>query len=198
MTSDRLAAAQWARQILSVNPLILDTETTGLDGKAEVCQVAIINSDGATLLDTLVKPTYPIPVGATRIHGITDAMVKDAPTFKDLSIALGEILYRRTVIVYNADYDIRMLVQSHNFAGVQLTDYPSLAHWNCAMLWYAQFYGEWNEYRGDWRWQRLTDACYFEGIPAIDAPAHSALGDCLRTLAIVRKMAEAADEAVPT
>lgn len=197
MSRDRLSAANWARTVLQQNPLILDTETTGLED-AELCQIAIIDLDGNPLLDTLVKPTRPIPPGATRIHGITDQMVADAPDFMRLSVTLGEMLYHRTVVVYNAAYDVRIIYRSHELARVQECNYWTLATWHCAMERYATFYGDWNEYRGSFRWQKLTFACQNEHIPDPVAPAHSALGDCLRTLALVRKMAQAADEAVPT
>lgn len=197
LTPDQLQAAQWARDILQFNPLILDSETTGLDGTAEICQIAIVDAaQGQTVLDTLVKPTWEIPIGATRIHGITNAMVADAPNFLNLSTTLGEILYGRAVIVYNADFDIRMLTQSHHFADVQETNYRTLADWHCAMLQYAQFIGDWDEYHGHWSWHKLDRAIRQERLTVPDAPAHSALGDCLRTLALLRKMAESAGQAV--
>jgi DNA polymerase-3 subunit epsilon len=63
------------------NALILDTETTGLDGDAEVVELAVIDCAGSVPLDILVRPIGPIPVEAAAIHGITDAMLADTLTW---------------------------------------------------------------------------------------------------------------------
>lgn len=97
--------------IRSGDYLLLDTETTGLGSDAEICQIAIISSNGEVLLDTLVKPMRLIPHEATAIHGITNDMVADAPMFPLDTIY--EILSGRDVVVYNESYDRSMLYQSH-------------------------------------------------------------------------------------
>ena len=85
MNSTRTSAAARAQQILAGQPIFLDTETTGLDPRAEIVEIALIDHDGAVLLESLVKPTRPIPQDATRIHRITDGMVADAPTAGEVS-----------------------------------------------------------------------------------------------------------------
>ena len=102
-------------------------------------------------------------------------------------------LQGRTLVIYNATYDLQILRNMLRAAGSNVgpTDYFQIADVHCAMLEYAAFYGEWNEYRGDYRWQRLETACMQQHVGPIDAPAHSALGDCLRTLALIKAMAAA-------
>ena len=81
---DRVSAVLWATEQLSQNDwVILDTETTGLDD-AEIVEIAIIDRLGEILLHRLIKPTISIPVEVTEIHGISDAMVADAPTFPEV------------------------------------------------------------------------------------------------------------------
>ena len=46
---------------LAADPLILDTETTGLDERAEVVELAAINARGEVLVDTFIKPAHPLP-----------------------------------------------------------------------------------------------------------------------------------------
>ncbi|MFB6287159.1 MAG: 3'-5' exonuclease, partial [Candidatus Bipolaricaulia bacterium] len=53
--------SQTARQWLDRAPLFLDTETTGIDERAEICEIAVVAADGTSLVDTLVRPTGPIP-----------------------------------------------------------------------------------------------------------------------------------------
>lgn len=165
--------------------VVLDTETIGLK-RGEVVQVAIVGATGEVLMDTLVKPVEPIPPSATRIHGITDAMVADAPSFKDILPQLRTILTGTNVIVYNAVYDRRMLHQSAEAAGCEHTDWKTISRWWCAMEAFAEIYGDWNNYRHSYRWQKLSTACAFYKIPLINA--HGALADSRATLNICKEM----------
>jgi len=103
--------------IKSGDYLLLDTETTGLGSDAEICQIAIINSKGETLLDTLVKPVKPIPAEATAIHGITNEDVAEAQPFSGRQVY--DIISGKHVVVYNADYDSEMLYRAENAIGRQ-------------------------------------------------------------------------------
>ena len=49
--------------------VIIDTETTGLRN-AEIVQIGVLHGSGEVLLDSLVKPTIPIPDKTSLIHGI--------------------------------------------------------------------------------------------------------------------------------
>ncbi|MHC5824191.1 MAG: 3'-5' exonuclease, partial [Nostoc sp.] len=82
---DLQEAKNWAYNLIHSDNkfFILDTETTGL-GDAEIVDVCVMTQWGQPLINTLVKPTIPIPSGATHIHHITDEMVADAPTFPDI------------------------------------------------------------------------------------------------------------------
>ncbi len=166
--------------------VILDTETTGLE-RGEIVSIAVIDSTAHTLLDTLVKPVEPIPPSATRIHGITDQMVINAPSFRDVWLKLVPMLDGTNVIVYNAVYDRKMLHQSAEACGLPRTDWKALSPLWCAMEHFAEIYGEWNDYRGNYKWQRLSTACSYYDIPVVGA--HGALADCLMTLAVCKKMA---------
>ncbi len=181
---------QWAKALIQQEPLILDTETTGKDD-GEIVQIAIVSLSGAVLLDQLIKPKLPIPPDATRIHGITNAMVQDAPTWKAMRQTVALTLINKDVIVYNASFDLRMIKQSDerwNFSGSAWVS--DQRRWHCAMERYAEFHGDWNDYRGNYKWQSLDNALRQCGITAPDnAPAHSALGDCLRTLALLNHLA---------
>lgn len=89
----------------------LDTETTGTRVGFDRCvQVAVVRFDrgepGASF-SALINPGMPIPQEATDIHGITDAMVKDA-------MSLGEFFAHPQTIkllelaqyaAYNASFD---------------------------------------------------------------------------------------------
>lgn len=178
--SHRERAAQWARDLLAGSFVIVDTETTGLDGVAEVVQIGVIDQDGAVLLDTLVRPTRPIPEGATRIHGITNAMVAAAPTFAEILPQLQGVLRDRTVVIFNAAYDRRMFDQSAMRNGIGVLALDCGATYHCAMKQYSDFVGERTSKGSGYKRQSLPNG------------DHSAIGDCRATLALIQQMA--ADE----
>jgi DNA polymerase-3 subunit epsilon len=174
--------------------LVLDTETTGLH-RGEIVQVAIIDSAGTVLLDRLVRPVFPIPADATRIHGIQNSMVVDEDDWPAVMRHVREIIEGRDLVVYNAVYDRKMFHQSGESAGMDKIEWKKIARWWCAMEAYAEFYGEWNSYHHSYRWQRLTDACRQQEIEVHDA--HNALGDCLMTLEVVKRMLTATFGEIP-
>jgi len=166
--------------------VILDTETTGLDYRAEIVSIAIVSAAGETLLNTYVKPSRPIPPDATRIHGITNQMVENCEPLP--SARIYELLAGRHVIVYNAEYDLEMLYRSTKAAQLPFVEWSDVTlSWHCAMQHFAEIYGEWNDYHGNYRWQKLSTACSYYNIPVVGA--HGALADCLMTLEVCKKMA---------
>jgi len=192
MKTDALQAAQWAHDLLQQPFVILDTETTGLR-EGEIVEISVIDHTGAILISSFVKPSRPIPADAFKIHGISDAMVANAPGWAALAEAVLDVIGGKRVIVYNAQYDRRMMHQSDEASGRGYTNYGKLSRWECAMEAYAKFWGDWDDWHHSYTWQRLTTACDQQGIPEPDAKAHSALGDCLRTRALLQAMAKAAE-----
>lgn len=178
LPSDRESAAAWAQKLLTRDDfLILDSETTGLGGDAEIVQIAIIDPAGRTLLDTYVKPTRPIPRDASAIHHITDAMVVDAPTFADIAPQLRGLLSGETVVIYNSDFDVRLMEQSAAARGIPI-EIPAFAgEYKDAMEEYSAWCGEWSEWHQSYKWQKL---------PGGD---HTAVGDCRACLAVIKRMA---------
>lgn len=151
----RAAAIAWASAVVARPDVVyLDTETTGLDGRAEIVEIAVIDNAGKTLLDTLVRPDGIIPYEVVRIHGIDDEMVAGAPRWTEVYPALLELLRDRTVIVYNAEFDFRLVNQMNRRCG-----YPTYAsQWHCAMKQYAAFATDWHARYGNYRWHKLDVA----------------------------------------
>lgn len=179
-----------AQAWIDENALILDTETTGLDSSAEIVEISIIDCTGAVLMDTLIKPTRPIPEDATRIHGITDEMVASAPTWTEVIEQFESIVQARALVIYNADYDIHIIDQTSNRHNVLETLRLDA---ECAMLAYAKFYGEWDDHRNKFKWQRLGNAARQQGV-VIQGKAHRALADCRMTLGVIKAMADGKGE----
>lgn len=165
--------------------LVLDTETTGIFD-AQVVQIGLLSANGERLMDTLVRPTIRIPADAQAIHGISDAMVVDAPSFADLHDELRSLVKGRNVLIYNAEYDLKVLNNSsvaHRLPPIWL---QAAGNWACVMKAYAQYRGEPGKRPGDFRWHKLGDACRQMQVPLTDA--HSAIGDCISTAGIVNAL----------
>lgn len=177
----REGAAMWAKQLLDAGDfVILDTETTGLEG--ELVEVAVIDAAGQTLFNRRLRPLTPVEPGAASIHGLTNEVLAQERPFGEFYEELAGILTSKaTVIIYNAAFDngrLRHTCRLHNLPPI-----PYVA--DCAMDAYAAFVGEWSDYYGRFKWQPL---------PGGD---HSALGDCLAALDVLRCMAESTRESVP-
>jgi len=200
---DRSNVIERVQQYVKLNPLILDTETTGLSDFDEICEIAIVDLAGEVLINSLVKPTKLIPPSTSAIHGITDDLVRDAPSFGDLFPRLDSILTDRVVLVYNAEFDENKLARSAKANSVEFTGFDGHAwfwaqevepgiyrsNWHDVMELYATFYGGWNEYHHSYTWQRLSTAarqCGIELPPGI----HRALADAEMTRRIVLHMSE--------
>ena len=88
MNQEQFYAIRTARALLAQKPLYLDTETTGLSNFDEIIDLTLIDSDGTTLINTLIRPTVPIDARASEIHGITNEDIIDAPGFNDVTVNL--------------------------------------------------------------------------------------------------------------
>ncbi len=187
MNKVRIAALAQLREWLAQQPVILDTETTGLDDMVQVCDVAVIDMKGNVLLDTLVRPTVPIPAEARAVHGITDEAVSGAPAFADLLPALKGVLTGQTVITYNAEYDLRLLRQSAAANGLDW-DSEAPASWRCAMKLFSRYKTEWVAARQSYRWHKLCDAARQCGVSLYGLRLHRALADVETTRRVLLAM----------
>ena len=185
-TSARNEAIRSAKEMLDRQPIYLDTETTGLGANDSIVEIAVIDHDGSVLIDTLVKPAGTITPGAMAVHRITNEMVREAPGWADVWPEVEAALTGRVLGIYNADFDLRMLKQTHTRNWMQYSQPQGLEVF-CIMKLYAQFYGRWNSRRGNYRWQSLDAAGKQCGIPLSNT--HRAKDDTLLTLAVLQYMA---------
>jgi DNA polymerase III subunit epsilon len=163
--------------------VILDTETTGLGKNDVIIQIGIIDLDGNVLMDTLIKPTIRkrMSSDATALHGITMKMLNDKPSFRELYPDFLEIVGSKTVLIYNAEYDARLIAQTAEQDGIKLKNFKAL----CLMKAYSIFVGAWSNYHNDYKYQKLPDG------------DHSAIGDCISTLKILNLMGSSEKEILP-
>lgn len=104
----------------------LDLETTGINISTDrIVEIAIvkINIDGTKQVKRkLINPQMPIPAGATEVHGITDDMVKEAPTFKQVANEIKQFIEGSDLGGYNSNrFDIPMLIEEFLRAGIDFS-----------------------------------------------------------------------------
>ena len=101
---------------------MVDTETTGLspaDGHAlvEVATVVIAEGQIGETWSSLVRPGRSIPADAAAVHGITDAMVAEAPTAKAVAAELRRRCGELPLVFHNAPFDLPFLIAILRQAG---------------------------------------------------------------------------------
>ena len=125
------------KQLLPTNPLhmnlqlskpiaFIDLETTGIsitnDRIIEIAIIKIVADGSRQVKRTLINPGMPIPPGATAVHGITDEMVKDAPTFKQVANECKQFMDHCDIGGYNSNrFDIPMLIEEFLRAGIEFS-----------------------------------------------------------------------------
>ena len=139
--------------VLAAGPVFLDTETTGLGPTDQIVDLAVVDRYGQVLLDTLVKPTVPLPPEVTAVNGITPEMLEGAPGFPQIVGELAALVADRRVVTYGAGFDVKMIRQTATAWGLPSPVQSAF----CAMIAYAEFHGE-KGYYGDWKWQKLKAA----------------------------------------
>lgn len=185
-TPYRRSAIQEARILLESNPVYLDTETTGMHFNSEVIEIGIIDDQGEVLFDQLIRPRGKIDPAAGRVHGITMEMLAGAPTWEQVWPQAEAVLAGRRIGVYNVEFDLRLMKQSHSRSWLNWT-LPDAIFFDIMKL-YARFYGDWDPLHKSFRYQSLEIAGRQCGIRLTNA--HRAVDDCLLTRALLHYIAE--------
>lgn len=170
--TDRLAETRLDK----LTYVVFDSETTGLNPRQgdEIVQLAavrIVNGRRVEgeVFDTLVNPGRPIPLVSTDVHGITDAMVADAPGVEEVVRRFHKFAEGAVLIAHNAPFDMEFLRRVEGALGVTF-DMPVLD----TVLLSAVVYGQHEVHSLDALTHRL-------GITIPEEDRHTALGDTLAT-----------------
>ena len=108
----------------------LDTETNGYGGDlCEMTEVGAVLVGGGELhetFDSLVQVERPLSRGIQRFTGITQGMVDGAPPPEEVLGELADLLEGRVLIAHNARFDVRVLRQAFERAGLDWPEPPAL------------------------------------------------------------------------
>ena len=103
----------------------IDLETTGVslssDRIVEIAIIKILPDGSRQVKRKLINPEMPIPKETSDIHGITDDMVKDAPTFKQTGNEIKMFIENCDLGGYNSNrFDIPILMEEFLRAGMDV------------------------------------------------------------------------------
>ncbi len=171
------------RPLRELTYVVFDTETTGLEPEAgdEIVQIAgvrVVNGRimSGEVYDTLVNPERSIPASSIRIHGITEAMVVDAPTIDHICGDFHRFCSDAVLVAHNTPFDMAFLRRHGARLGIDF-DQPILD----TVLLSAIVFGYDVDHTLDAIAERLD----------IDIPEegrHTALGDAEATAQVLNKL----------
>jgi DNA polymerase III epsilon subunit-like protein len=170
--------------------VVIDTETTGLPSYAvdsetgeatllaEICEIAAVRFESGRAVgeySTLVQTERPIPEDATKIHGITNAMVAGKPCIEEAAAGVWKVARNALPVAFNAPFDRQFF-----HARVQGDDCPAFDPGHAWLDVYtivsSPRVDKW--VKGSGR-LKLGACCKRHGVEL--TAAHRALGDALAT-----------------
>ena len=114
------------KQDIDTEYCILDIETTGLSFRTEkITEFGIMKYKNGEVIDSFesfVNPEKPIPKEVVDITNITDEMVKDAPTIKEIMPKVLEFIGDSVLVAHNADFDIGFIKYNCKQLGLELNN----------------------------------------------------------------------------
>lgn len=170
------------RPLKDLSFVVFDTETTGLmpnnDEIVQIGAVRVVNGRivPGEMMDQLVNPGRRIPPASTKVHGVTDTMVHDAPHAPHAVSQLHAFARGAVVVAHNAPFDMAFL-HRHGKASGLTWDHPILD----TVLLSAVIFGANEKHTLDALCERLT-------ITIPPAIRHTALGDAQATAEALCKM----------
>ena len=151
---------------------IIDIETTGTNYKyGNITEFAVYQHNGKKITNyfsTLINPGIDIPYYITKLTGIDNEMVKNAPKFYEVAKIIVELTVGRTFVAHNVQFDYRFLQEEFSRLGY---------HFNRKTLCTVQLA---RKFLPGQRSYSLGKICSDLGIDIIDR--HRASGDALATV----------------
>jgi DNA polymerase-3 subunit epsilon len=153
------------RRKLMDDYVVFDLETTGFQPtNSEIIEIGAIkykNNEEVDRFHTYVKPSGHISSRITKINGINDSMVKDAPPVDEALPAFLNFAGKETLVAHNASFDMNFVLHYH---GEEIPNYVS----DTLSLSRNAF---------DHRYNKLTD--WKERLGLDHLGSHNAVDDCV-------------------
>ena len=158
---------------------VLDFETTGGSSKSgRVIEIGIVHVKNLKIVDTyqtFINPGLLVPYYITKITGITDADVHDAPFFEDVTSQVVDFIGDSVLVAHNLTFDLNFLKHEFVRADVFLPKMDSFCTLKLARKMYPEL-----------KSKSLGNLVKHFGIRHKDV--HRALGDAMATAKLLFKM----------
>ncbi len=166
------------KTLAQIPVVVLDTETTGLHtalGHRVIEIGAVRYENGAQVAEfqSLLNPGRPIEATASKITGLSDDDVINAPVFADVAQSVSKILDGALVVAHNAHFDADFMGNEYNLINQKLEN-----PWLCTLRLARQYF-----YFGR---NSLAHIASKLNIPM--ARAHRALNDVIVTAEVFKRM----------
>jgi DNA polymerase-3 subunit epsilon len=159
---------------------VVDIEATGGNHiKGKIIEIAIYIFDGENIINeyaTLINPEVKIDWYVTKLTGITNEMVKDAPLFKEVAQKIIDLTKGKIFVAHDVDFDYKFLRTELKKAGFAFNE-PKV----CTLKLSEKHMPEATSYS-------LGKLCEEIGIPIPDEDRHRAAGDALATTKLLSLM----------
>ncbi len=162
----------------------VDVETTGLSPQQgdRICEIALMSIVSGQVMRefvTLVNPERSIPPEASAVNRITDAMVRSAPTFRDIADQVHPFLEGKLAVLHNGPFDLSFLEHHFDLLGKPV---PNLKYFDTLKIARKYF---------DFPSNRLPVIAKHLQVDTVDS--HRAAGDAWRCYQVFAKMVESLD-----
>lgn len=151
-----------AQNLLLQGPVFLHCNASGNHPRAQVVELAVLDTGGQPLVDELVRPLAHIRPDASQVHGITDELVRSAPEWIEVWQNVYQIIYNRRLILYDVPGELGLLRYSCQQArlrwSIDESTVVNLGHL-C-----ARHLGEWDSRLENYRIYPLVEAAARLGL----------------------------------
>lgn len=169
------------------NYIILDTETTGFDKKADdIIELGITDINGNVLYEGMFKPDRENSPSAEAVNHISNEELQDKPTINEEWEKIKTAVAGRKIATYNLDFDKNILINAASRHGVPREEAEQLFNNSaCVMLSYTH-------YKTGYKAEKLQNALTENGIEVTQD--HRAVSDCKVTAQLIQAVRERVKE----
>lgn len=165
------------------NFIVIDVETTGLKASCEIIELAaikFIDFKPVEKFESLVKPKKSIPEEITKINGISNEMVENAPMIYEIIPAFREFCQGFDIVGHNLSFDLKFIYcagydifsEDHRFI-------DTLSSCKNCLIRYEENKAEHSDFTYDVINYKLETVCNYYNIFLPNA--HRAAADCYAT-----------------
>lgn len=167
--------------------VVLDTETTGLYPAMghRVVEVAAVRLEGwreVNSFSALVNPGRPMDPGASRVNGIYDEDLMDAPPFSSVAPSLHRLLDGAVIVAHNARFDANFLGMEYSLFNAEAPTFEGPLEidnaWMCTLQLARRLF--------TFNRNSLGHVAQILGVRT--GRAHRALNDVYTTIGILKRM----------